>query len=399
MAQEGDQRYLTTAEVARRLEVKPATVYAYVSRGLLNRVPSTSRRGSLFAEQEVARLAGRGREGRRPASPLEHIATRLSLLADDQLYYRGRRVTDLARRSSAESVAHLLWTGELAERPPFTAAAGLIDSVRAAIATLPPSARLTDRLRVAVAVAGAGDPLRFDLSPAAVVRAAETLLAVLVDGVAQQPTSGTLGERLWPALTDRPAPPGLLDAVLILLADHDLAVSTVAARVAASARAHPYAVVSAGLGALDGHYHGAASTQAYRFLAEALTDPVGALSERLREGARIPGFGHQIYQHADPRAVALFELLAPAPSAAPVLAAIEVITADLAATPATFANVDLAVAALMHAFELRPDGGEAIFAVARTVGWIAHAIEEYTEPGLRFRPAGVYVGEPPRRQH
>jgi citrate synthase len=290
----------------------------------------------------------------------------------------------------------LLWTGDLTNPAPFTAPSALIDSVRAAIRALPPSARLTDQLRVAVAVAGAADPLRFDLATTAVVRAAETLLAVLVEGIAPAPAAGTLGDRLWPALSEREQPPGLLDTVLILLADHDLAVSTVAARVAASARAHPYAVVSAGLGALDGHYHGAASTKAYRFLAEALADPVGALSERLREGARIPGFGHQIYQHADPRAVTLLRLLASAPSARPVLTTIETITAEVRSTPKMFANVDLAIAALMHAFGLRPDGGEAIFAVARTVGWIAHAIEEYREPGLRFRPAGVYIGEPPR---
>ncbi len=394
----GDERYLTTAEVARRLEVKPATVYAYVSRGLLDRVPGPrsgkGRGGSLFAESEVARLAGRGREGRRPANPLEHVATSLSLLADDELYFRGRRATDLATGSTAEAVAGLLWTGELAEPGPFTATAALLDAVRAAIAALPASARLTDQLRVAVAVAGAADPLRFDLAPDAVVRAARTLLAVLVDCTAPSVGPGSLADRFWPALSAAPQPPGLLDAVLILLADHDLAVSTVAARVAASARAHPYAVVSAGLGALDGHYHGAVSTQAYRFLAETQPDPVTALSERLRSGGRVPGFGHRVYQRRDPRAVALLGLLRAARPDSPVLDAIDVVTAEL--SERTFPNVDVALAALMHDYGMSPDAGEAIFAVARTVGWTAHALEEYREPGLRFRPAGVYIGERPR---
>jgi citrate synthase len=387
MAGERDERYLSTAEVARRLEVKPATVYAYVSRGLLNRVPG--KHGSLFAESEVSRLAGRGRESRRLANPLEHVATSLSLLADDELYFRGHRATDLATTSTAEAVAHLLWTGELTEPGPFTAAPALLDAVRAAIAALPPSARLTDQLRVAVAVAGAADPLRFDLAPAAVIKAARTLLAVLVDSIAPAPGPGPLADRLWPALTDRPQPPGLLNAALILLADHDLAVSTVAARVAASARAHPYAVVSAGLGALDGHYHGGASTQVYRFLAEAMADPVAALSERLRAGG-VPGFGHQVYQHRDPRAVLLFDLLRTANPDSQVLATIDAINADLP-------TIDVAIAALMHEHGLRPDAGEAVFAIARTVGWIAHAMEEYREPGLRFRPVGVYIGERPRR--
>lgn len=393
MAASGDERYLTTAEVARRLEVKPATVYAYVSRGPLNRVPG--KRGSLFAESEVSRLAGRGRESRRPVSPLEHIATNLSLLTEDDLYFRGRRVADLATSSSAEAVAQLLWTGELADPGPFTAPAELLDAVRAAIAALPASARLTDQLRVAAAVAGAADPLRFDLAPDAVIHAARTLLAVLVDSIAPTIQPGSLADRLWPTLSDRPQPPGLLNALLILLADHDLAVSTVAARVAASARAHPYAVVSAGLGALDGHYHGTASTQAYRFLAEALPDPVAALSERLRTGDGIPGFGHRVYQHRDPRAVLLFDLLRDVNPGSPALAAVDAISAELGER--TFPNVDVAVAVLMHEHGLRPDAGEAIFAVARTIGWIAHAMEEYREPGLRFRPVGVYIGERPVR--
>ena len=392
MAGSGDERYLTTAEVARRLEVKPATVYAYVSRGLLNRVPG--KRGSLFAESEVARLVGRGRESRRQAGPLEHVATSLSLLADDDLYFRGRRATDLATTSTTEAIAQLLWTGELTDPGPFTAPSALLDATRAAIAALPASARLTDQLRVAVAVAGAADPLRFDLAPDAVTRAARTLLAVLVDSIAPTPEPGPLADRVWPALTDQPQPPGLLNALLILLADHDLAVSTVAARVAASARAHPYAVVSAGLGALDGHYHGTVSTMAYRFLADALPDPIGALSELLRTGGRVPGFGHKIYQHRDPRAVLLLDLLRATSPDSPALAVVDTISAELA--DRLFPNVDLAIAALMHEHGLWPDAGEAIFAVARTVGWIAHAMEEYREPGLRFRPVGVYIGERPR---
>jgi len=63
----------------------------------------------------------------------------------------------------------------------------------------------------------------------------------------------------------------------------------------------------------------------------------------------------------------------------------------------SFPNVDLALAALMHAYDMRPDAGETIFALARVAGWLAHAIEEYREPGLRFRPLGVYSGVRPER--
>lgn len=389
MTTSGDERYLTTAEVARLLRVKPTTVYAYVSRGLLT--PLQGKRRSLFRESDVANLVGRGRESRRTADPLGHVATSVSLLLDDELYFRGYRVSHLATYYTIESIAELLWAGNLADAGPYVASSELLDSVRTSIDTLPTSARLTDQLRVAVAVAGAADPLRFDLTPDAVIRVGRTLLAVLVDAIAPSVKPGSIANRLWPTLTSSPQPPGLLDAVLILLADHDLAVSTVAARVAASARAHPYAVVSAGLGALDGHYHGTASTLAYRFLVDALPDPVAALSERMRTGSGVPGFGHRVYQNDDPRAELLLGLLRDANPDSPAVRAVDILRSHH-----TFPNVDMALAAVMYEHCLRTDAGEAIFAIARTVGWIAHAMEEYREPGLRFRPEGVYIGERPR---
>ena len=387
-------RLLTTDEVARRLDVQPATVYAYVSRGLLTNVGG--RRASRFAQDEVDRLVRRGREGRRPSGAIERIHTGITLLTEDGPAYRGRPVAELLDRP-VEAVAHLLWTGSPGAGEPFGAPAELVDVAAGAAGALPASARLVDRLRVAVAAASAVDPLRHDLDPAAVVRRAETILALAVGTLARtapRPAGGSLAARLWPALAGHRATPEqerLLNAVLIVLADHDLAVSTLAARVAASARANPYAVVSAGLGALDGPQHGAASTLAHRFLAEALTDPVAALAERLRTGSPIPGFGHRVYRNRDPRTALVLDRLADGP----VRAAVEALAAPLAGRPGGFPNVDLALAAVVHAHGLRPDAGEAIFAVARTVGWIAHALEEYAEPGLRFRAEGVYTGPVP----
>jgi len=406
---------LTTAEVARRLDVQPATVYAYVSRGLLTNVGG--RRASRFAQDEVERLVRRGREGRRPSGAIERIHTGITLLTADGPAYRGRPVGELLG-SSAEAVAHLLWTGSLGPGEPFRASGELVDVAARAAGALPAAARLVDRLRVAVAAASAVDPLRHDLDPAAVVRRAETILALAVDVLARTapgpgdsataaaPTDdasalddvgrpgGSLAARLWPALAGHHATleqEGLLNGVLVVLADHDLAVSTLAARVAASARANPYAVVSAGLGALDGPQHGAASTLAHRFLAEALTDPVAALAERLSTGSPIPGFGHRVYRTRDPRAALVLDLLGDGP----VRAAVDAVAAPLAGRPDGFPNVDLGLAAVVHAHDLWPDAGEAIFAVARTVGWIAHALEEYAEPGLRFRAEGVYTGPVP----
>src|SRR6185437_2364759 len=239
-------RLMTTAEVARRLDVQPATVYAYVSRGLLTNVGD--RRGSRFAQDEVERLARRGREGRRPSGAIERIHTAITLITDDGPAYRGHPVAELAHTASAESVAHLLWTGQIGPGDPFRAPAEVVEVATAAAAALPAGARLTDRLRVAIAAASAADPLRHDLDPTAVVDRAETILATAVDTLAalprgsQQATQseqgapaaahGGLAERLWPALAGSPATPEqarLLNTLLIVLADHDLAVSTLAA--------------------------------------------------------------------------------------------------------------------------------------------------------------------------
>ena len=382
MTAEGDENYLTTAEVARRLQVKPETIYAYVSRGLLTSTRARGRRGSLFSAAEVERLAARSVDH---SGVVERIESELTLLQDDQLYYRGQSAGELATTSTVEEVAQLLWTGDQSAAVGFSA--GEVPLARSAMEVVPATARLTDRLRVAVAVLGAADPLRFDLSPTSVTSAARALVGTLVVAL-PGPTidsGATLGARLWPKLSDEAPRPEVLDAALILLADHGLAVSTVAARVAASARANLYAVISAGLGALDGQYHGAAPTLAYEFLRRAQQDPLKALSDQLRSGEPIPGFGHRIYQHRDPRADVLLGLLGDHPIVGTIAAVAE-------RTP-MFPNSDLAIAAIMHAYNFRPDAGDALFALARMIGWTAHALEEYAAPALRFRAMGIYTGQ------
>ncbi|MFC0431717.1 citrate synthase [Kutzneria buriramensis] len=393
MANGSDERYLTTAEVARRLGVKTETVYAYASRGMLRSTRLPGRRGSFFAQDEIDEFVASGRDGRQLSGAVERIRTELTLLDDDLLFYRGHNAGELALTVSFEAVAKLLWTGELDKTFNFRRYDRGVETVRTALAALPPQTGTLDAMKVAVAVLGAVDPLRFDLTTPAVVRVGQRLISVLVDALpGDEVDSPLIAERLAGKLGGRPIDLGLLNIALVLLADHDLAASTVAARVAASARAHPYAVVSAGLGAVDGRYHGVQSTLAYRFLAEAKDNPLRAIAERQRAGG-IPGFGHRVYQAHDPRADVLIGLLRTHPDADHVMGTVDavIVAAD------SFPNVDLALAALMHAYDLHPDAGETIFALARTAGWLAHAIEEYREPGLRFRPLGVYTGDRPER--
>lgn len=389
-----DGELLTTEQVADRLGVKPATVYAYVSRGLLRSHRNADGKGSLFTRDDVdAFVSGR----KRTTTP--SIQTGITLIKDGGLYYRGHDATVLAGTSTYEAVTGLLWTGEL-EQAGFPVNYELNSLALAVTHPLPETARLTDRLRVIVAAVAAADPLRFDTAPAAVVATGRQLLATMVHALPPRTAVpvkvSSLAESFWYRLTAAAATEDAvrsLDAALILLADHDLAASTLAARVAASTRAHPYAVISAGLAALDGPLHGAASALAYPMLAEAVNglDPVAGISDRLRSGVPVPGFGHPLYPDGDPRATTLFAMLDDGPVLETTMRLADAMRTRSGIAP----NIDLALAALALHHGMPADAGEAIFAVARTAGWLAHALEEYADRPSRFRPSGRYSGRPP----
>lgn len=205
-----------------------------------------------------------------------------------------------------------------------------------------------------------------------------------------------IAERLWARLTGRRPTPALLTALsaaLVLLADHELAASTLAARVAASVRADPYAVVGAGLGAMGGALHGGASLGVENLLAAAGT-PAGVpavVRDLLRRGERVPGFGHFVYRAGDPRAARLLELVRAAAPRSRALAVADAARAEMSDRGLPGPNIDFAVAVLAQVAGMTVGAGEAIFAVARTAGWTAHAMEEYAR-ATPLRPRAVYVG-------
>ncbi|MFJ4334552.1 citrate synthase [Streptomyces sp. NPDC088935] len=407
------ERRLTTREAAELLGVKPETVYAYVSRGQLDSRRTPGSRGSTFDADEVRALARRNRRdggtatAATPATGQElTVRTRLTLIESDRYYYRGVDAVELAARHTYEEVAEWLWTGRMRPGTVFRAPAASVSVARRAVDALPEHAGPADRLRVAAIAAAVADPLRFDLAEDAVLGTARVLIPTLVaalppvlrDGDDQDP----IAHRLWTRLSGQDADePSLraLDTALSLLADHDLAASTLAVRVAASARAHAYAAVSAGLGVIEGPLHGAAGGLAHRMLLEVLDlgSAAPVVAEELRAGRRIPGLGHRLYPGEDPRARALFALLEDIPRAAPALAAARDVQATAARHTPLHANVDLALAVLTASSGMAPTAAETIFAVARTAGWIAHALEEYGERPLRMRPSGLYSGPRPPR--
>ena len=189
---------------------------------------------------------------------------------------------------------------------------------------------------------------------------------------------------------------GVLNAALVLMADHELAASTLAARVAATTRANPYGVVAAGLGALSGPLHGGVTPVVLAMLRDA--EVVGAERAVTNAQARnrlLPGFGHKVYVERDPRAETILSLLRTTYGHSRALAIVDDVGAVCTRRSGRFANVDLALAAVAYAGDLLPGAEEVVFCVARIAGWLAHALEEYSEPPLRFRPRASYIGQRP----
>ena len=390
---------MSAREVAARLGVKLDTVYAYVSRGVLTTRGETGSRRSLFNSDEVEVLARRGRPRRstRPAALDLIVETDLTTVVDQRVRYRGRDVCTLAETHSFEQVAEWLWTGS-------------DESVGAAWESyplvLPELASVRDRLRVTVVLASEHEPFRSDLSVGNVVSTTRSLIASMVDAVPTptraeavtpvlggQATSASIASRLWARLSARAGTTravAIVNAALVLLADHELATSTMAARIAASARSDVFSVVLTGMGPLAGPLHGSASGLVHQTLADAASRGAqAAVATAVERHGSVPGFGHPLYPDGDPRAALLLAQLAEGFADAPEMDAANAVMGAVDLRSRAKPNIDFALGLLSVLAHMPADAGEAIFTIARTAGWVAHAIEEYKEPVLRFRGRAV----------
>jgi citrate synthase len=348
----------------------------------------------------VQRKEGRRDPGRSARQALHWgtpiLESELSLISDGELYYRGWKVSELATRSTFEDVAALLW-GEPGDALPDALPAlppGVATLLRAAV-PLPP----LEGFQLALAATAAHDPSAWDLAPGSVRSCGARILRLLAaQAVGATPSRRPVAEVLqrgW--APDDTAARAILEAALVLWADHELNVSTFTARCVASANANPYAVVVAGLSALRGPLHGGATEQA-----EALLDDVReperareVLEARLRRGERIPGFGHALYSEIDPRARILLGVLREAKPGCAGLALADAVAEACFALIGKRPNVDFASGAMARALGLPRGAVLAVVGISRSAGWIAHALEQYGE-GRLIRPRARYVGPPPR---
>ena len=251
-------------------------------------------------------------------------------------------------------------------------------------------------MQAALPVAARVDLASYDLRPAAVrltgARIMKLLASIVAPRDAQAPLHRAL-QRTW--APGRTEVGDAIRAALVLCADHELNVSAFTARCAASAGASPYDVVSAAIATLRGYKHGGAGERVLALLAASET-PKHARAQvaaRLRRGEQVPGFGHPLYPNGDPRAALLMRL---AESTGHQAACRPMRNLRKAGTELLndLPNIDFGLAAITRAFRLPDQAPVLLFALGRTIGWIAHAIEEYAS-GHLIRPRARYTGPMP----
>ena len=372
---------ITADEVCSRLGIRPQTLYAYVSRGLLEAGADTAdSRRSLYREAEVDALAARKKAGRsRPVVAARAInwgdpvlETRISTVMRGRLIYRGRDAVTWSETATLEETAALLsdvpaWP----DAPPPSVAAsergitGAFTYLARAANEAPP---MFGRSRQSIVMEGAG------------------LLRGVAGAVLGREAAGAIHETAAAAWRLKPKGADLVRRAMVLLADHELNASTFAVRVVGSTGASLPAALLAGMAALSGPRHGGMTMRTVAMFAEALAapDPSAFFAARLARGEPIWGLHHALYPDGDIRARALRDVHEPSGALRRTIDAAETVGGMLL-------NVDGALAALAHTLGLSQEAAFAIFALGRTAGWIAHAIEQ-TETGALIRPRARYVG-------
>jgi len=395
--------WLSSKEAARRLGVSAATLYAYVSRGLLRSESLDGRRERRYRADDITRLKRRRDVGRKAESIAHHaldfgtpvLESALTLIEDNRLYYRGEDAASLARSAALEDVARLLWDCDdrpfaADNLPPMSAA---LRRAWLAAATLGP----VDRCLVVLPAAAAMDHPSWVEDRPAMLEAGVRVLRLLTAAVTARPLSALPVHQQLAAAWRVPAVKApLLRAALVLSADHEFNASAFAARVVASTGANLYGAVMAGLTALNGPRHGGL-TRRVASLIEDLRDVRDVdleLVRRVRDRIYIPGFGHQLYPDGDVRAATLLALLRETTPDCPEFLFAEKLAASVERLIDRRPNIDFTTVVIERVLALPKGSALALFLLGRTVGWIAHALEQAAR-GALIRPRARYTGPRP----
>ncbi|MQA40126.1 citrate synthase family protein [Rugamonas aquatica] len=391
---------LSATEAARILGVSLATLYSYVSRGLLTPGVAQAGRRKRYPRDEVLRLAARKADGKRGGHQVAAamnwgtpvLETRISRIADGRLHYRGHDVLTLAARATLEQVACLLWDDGGTDYFAADAAANA-DVLRATFGVNASPLSPLEAAMCALPVHARSLPAQPDDAHGRFVTGAGLMRLLAATLLNRAPSAEPLHVQIAQSWHANAAQAEWIRAALVLLADHELNASTFTVRCVASTGASLAAALSAGLAALSGAQHGGGSTLARTMLETALTsdNPERSIAAYFDgRDASLAGYSHPLYPQGDPRAAYLLNAMSPWPQARAVLALGEQASAHLGMPP----NADLALAAMSIVCNWPPAAGEILFALARSAGWIAHAAEQIADGGL-IRPRARYIGNYP----
>jgi citrate synthase len=382
--------WVGAAAATERLGISRATLYAYVSRGLIRSSAVAGSRERRYASEDVERLRNRAEDRRDPSRIAEKalhwggpvLESAITRISDGRLFYRGHEATELARERSIEEVASLIWTGSFE-------AAGFASTPLHVVAGGKNTEGLPfiNRAQSILPLVAARDPLAFDLRARSVAQTGWRILNLLASVAADSSNLAASVEetlqRAW-ASRDKRAAEAIRHA-LIMCADHELNVSSFTARCVASAGSNPYAVVLAGMAAIEGIKHGGTAARIETMLDELqkAKDIRATMGDRLRRGEAIHGFGHRLYPDGDPRAAFLLDQVRDRFTISVMHTA-----EDLIGEKPT---IDFALVVMSRALKLPRGSALTLFALGRTIGWIGHAIEQYARDEI-IRPRARYVG-------
>ncbi|WP_222708278.1 citrate synthase family protein [Phytobacter ursingii] len=375
--------WLTLEEVQDYLGVRAQTIYAYVSRGLIASHPDPQNiRRSLYSAETIQKLKQKKQQGRKRETLAANtlfgtepsIPTAISTFARGRLYYRGKDAVNFAKEATLEETARLLWDAEtlnvfsIQERdyPPC-----------------PP-----DRTHAFVALAAATATGHSTHARTARVLHAEaaTLVGHLASTFgAENNPSLLIHQRLAKGWGKEKDVADILRKAMVLLADHELTSSAFATRIAASNGASLPACLLTGLATFTGPLHGDATPRVKALLDEVERSSAEQVVNRyLSSALPIPGFGHHLYPDGDPRAIALLEEFEPPDEIAKFIEKVTTLTG-------LYPNIDAVLAALVTRYRLQGDAAFALFSIARSVGLLAHAMEQINTCKV-IRPRGRYIG-------
>lgn len=392
---------LTAREAAIQLGISRATLYAYVSRGLIRSEPGPGgARERRYSLADVVDLKQRQTQRRDPTRAAEGalnwgtpvLESAITLIENGHLYYRGNDAIEAARSRSFEEIVGLLWFGrfDIAWLPADVTDNHVISG--AWQADLSP----LERCQLLLPLLAQSDPAAYDLRPRALLRAGNRILSSMASVVAGAPIEGGIAKTLanhWALGVD--CAEQLINTALNISADHELNSSSFTVRCVASAGAPLYDAIMAGICAIRGVRHGAASHRIEAMLAEVghSTRALLVLEDRLRRGECIPGFGHNLYPAGDPRGKLLIDMCRELMPSDPALELTEAVMDAAAELIQERPNLDYGLVTVSRALRLTAGSAMTLMALGRVAGWVAHALEQYPLERM-IRPRARYVGRP-----